>query len=275
MTEPGRDHRELDALQTTDDAFLGQMLRIRQPSKGYRAGMDAVLLAATVDLKPWARASIIDCGAGVGTVGLCVAVRCPAARVVLVEREAELVRLASENVTRNGLDDRVRVVAGDLTARGGTALPIEADSFDVVLANPPFHDADGGTRARDALKQASHAMDPDQLDDWARFAARVAKPAGRVTMIHKAAALPILLDALRDRFGALCVRSVHSHVGQPAIRVIVSAIKGSRAELRILPALVLHETSGAFTPYVSRILRQGAALNEDASAFAAGEPAKD
>jgi FkbM family methyltransferase len=268
-------HREPGHLPTTDDAFLGEMLRIRQPNKGYRAGVDAVLLAATVDLEPGRQANIIDCGAGVGTVGLCVAVRCPDARVVLVERETELVRLARENVTWNGLEDRVRVVDGDITARGGKAIAIASDSFDIVLANPPFHDADGGTRARDALKQASHAMDPDLLDDWARFAARVAKPAGRVTMIHKAAALPILLAALRDRFGALTVRPVHSHAGRPAIRVIVSAIKGSRAELRILPGLVLHDTSGAFTPYVSRILRQGAALGEDASASAACEPTED
>jgi tRNA1(Val) A37 N6-methylase TrmN6 len=275
MTEPGCGCRDQAPVATTEDAFLGDMLRIRQPSRGYRAGVDAVLLAATVDLEPGQLATVIDCGAGVGTVGLCVAVRCREAKVTLVEREAALIAIAGENVARNGLDDRVRVVAGDITARGAAAPQIAADSFDVVLANPPFHDADGGTPAGDLLKQASHAMDPDLIDDWARFAARVAKPGGRLTMIHKPAALPMLLAALRDRFGAITLRPVHSHAGRPAIRVIVSAIKGSRAELQIRPGLVLHEAGGGFTPYVSRILRQGAGLNDHSSTSVFSDPAKD
>ena len=37
---------DLDAL--TEDEFLGGQLRLLQPRHGYRAGMDAVLLAASV-----------------------------------------------------------------------------------------------------------------------------------------------------------------------------------------------------------------------------------
>jgi tRNA1(Val) A37 N6-methylase TrmN6 len=33
----------------TDDAFLGGQLRLLQPGTGYRAGIDGVLLAATVE----------------------------------------------------------------------------------------------------------------------------------------------------------------------------------------------------------------------------------
>ncbi|MFZ2468854.1 MAG: methyltransferase, partial [Parvibaculum sedimenti] len=32
----------------TDDGFLGGRLQLLQPAKGYRAGIDAVLLAASV-----------------------------------------------------------------------------------------------------------------------------------------------------------------------------------------------------------------------------------
>ncbi len=37
-----------DDLETTKDAFLGGLLMLEQPAKGYRAGIDPVLLAATV-----------------------------------------------------------------------------------------------------------------------------------------------------------------------------------------------------------------------------------
>ena len=33
---------------TSEDVFLGGRLTIRQPAKGFRAGLDAVLLAAAV-----------------------------------------------------------------------------------------------------------------------------------------------------------------------------------------------------------------------------------
>ncbi len=259
---PGRDPDV--ATEITDDIFLGGRLAILQPRHGYRAGVDAVLLAAAVNVGPQTAAAIVDCGAGVGTVGLCVATRYPAARITLVERAPELCRLASENVNRNGLQSRVSICQGDITHPaqhpGAPALP--AESFDVVLANPPYHDAAGGTLARDTLKSASHAMDEGELLAWARFAARLAKPGGRVILIHKAGALSSVLAALEGRFRGFKLRPIHPTANAPAIRILIEGIKSSRAPLTILPPLVLHEEDRTFTPHVSRMLREGAGLDD-------------
>jgi tRNA1(Val) A37 N6-methylase TrmN6 len=244
---------------TTEDAFLGGRLRILQPAKGYRAGLDAVLLASSVEP---ANGNVLDCGAGVGTAGLCVAARCSECRITLVEREPALLQLARQNIALNSFEGRVTGVSGDLllpASHPGAPL-LAAESFDCVLANPPYHDDDAGTRARDKLKDVSHAMGSGSLADWLRFAARMTKPAGRVTFINKAEALPCLLEAMKDRFGALSVTPVHSYAASPAIRVIVAGTKGSRAPLTLQPPVVLHEAGGAFTPYVGRILREGAPL---------------
>jgi tRNA1(Val) A37 N6-methylase TrmN6 len=246
----------------TEDAFLGGRLRILQPATGYRAGIDAVLLAASITAAPGQSLEILDCGSGVGTVGLCVAARCADARVTLIEREPALLDLANRNIARNALDIRVCAVPGDITAPAmSSAAPrLTPESFDHILANPPFHDAAGGTQASDPLKQASHAMPATALDAWARFAARMAKPGARVTMIHKAEALPAICTALQDRFGALTITPIHPYIDRAAIRVLVSGIKASRAPLTLHPPIVLHGADGAFSPYVSQILRQGAPL---------------
>ena len=46
------------------DAFLGGKLHLSQAPDGYRAGIDAALLAASVTLKPGAYAAEFGCGAG-------------------------------------------------------------------------------------------------------------------------------------------------------------------------------------------------------------------
>lgn len=245
-------------IPVTDDFFLGDRLRIRQPAKGYRAGIDAVLLAATAK----AGGLILDIGAGCGVVGLCAAARLPEANAVLVEREPALCALARENVAANAFAARVSVVWADITAPLTTeAQAVLGDAtFTHVLANPPFHDTAGGTAAASELKAAAHAMRAGSLDEWLRFMARMAAPGGRATMIHKADALAEILEAFSGRFGAITVRPIHPRQGDAAIRVLVDGIKGSRAPLTLRPGLILHGTGNAFTDELDAILRHGAAL---------------
>lgn len=243
----------------SEDFFLGDRVKIRQPLKGYRAGIDAVLLAAC------ARAGegpVLDAGAGVGTVGLCAAVRCPGLRVVLVERQAELTDLAQINIALNGLETRVSVVEADLSEplSKSAALAIPANSFAHVLANPPFHDDGAGSASANVFKALSHSMAAEALEAWARFMARATAPGGRATLIHKADALPRILNAYENRFGAVRILPIYPRSGAPAIRVIVDGVKGSRAPLTILPGLVLHGDGNAFRPELDAILRGGGAL---------------
>ncbi|HEY7548485.1 MAG TPA: methyltransferase [Hyphomicrobiaceae bacterium] len=248
-------HRE-----ESDDAFLGGRLRILQPGTGYRAGLDAVLLAATVEARRGAQ--VLDVGAGVGVVGLCVAHRLPDVRVTLVERDARLAALARRNVERNDLGARVRVVEADLLRPLGAnpELAAGAESYDHVLANPPFHVEGRGTAAGDPVKAAANAMPAGTLDRWARFLAAMARPSGLVTLIHRADALAEVLAALEGRFGGTVVVPVHPQDRQPAARVLVRAVKGSRAPLELLPGLILHNADHSFRPGIAAVLRDGGAL---------------
>lgn len=246
----------------TDDAFLGGALKLLQPRTGYRAGVDAVLLAASIPCRKGHHECVLDAGGGVGTVGLSVVRRCGDATAVLLERAPRLVDLAIENVKRNNLADRVKVFSGDLTASwaemAGEGLAPE--SFDHVFANPPFHVEGKSTPSPDAWKSVAHAMPEGDLQLWGRLLARLAQPDGTATMIHKADALTSVVGAFAGRFGALRILPIYPRAGQPAIRVIVQGTKGSRAPLTLLPGLVLHGDGNAFTPAAEAILRHGAGL---------------
>jgi len=249
--------------EVTDDAFLEGALHILQLRSGYRAGLDAVLLGAAVPADSSRPLRVLDVGAGAGTAGLCVARRASFAEVVLLEKESQLAELAAENIRRNDLSARVRVVTGVVGASATDlrVLGLVEESFGHVIANPPFHDSDAGTLPPDALKAGAHAMLDGELERWARFMARMTAPGGEATIVHKAEALPRVLAAFEGRFGALKILPLHPRDGAAAHRVLVQGVKGSRGPLQILAGFVLHESDGAFTPAAQKILRAGGALS--------------
>lgn len=244
----------------TDDAFLGGALKILQPRTGYRAGLDGVLLAASVAAGEGGQ--VLDVGAGVGVVGLALAHRLADVRVTMIERDPHLAELARKNIDRNGLAGRIRLIEADvvrpLSEVIGPGAP--AESYDHVLANPPYYVEGRGTAASDAIKAGANAMPEGDLARWARFMAAMARPGGTATVIHRADAMHAILDAFAGRFGGAVVLPIHPREGEPASRVLVRATKGSRADLQLRPGLILHAADHAFRPEVEAVLRHGAPL---------------
>jgi tRNA1(Val) A37 N6-methylase TrmN6 len=251
------------AVRCTDDAFLGGALQVLQPKDGYRAGIDAVLLAAAVPARAGLSEHVLDIGSGAGVVGLAVARRIGDVRVTMIERDAAQVELGRANIIRNNLLERVRIFEGDL--RQPLSELGNADSqiglFHHVAANPPFHVEGKGTVSRSTMKVAANEMPAGNLELWLRFMASMTHPNGTATMVHKADALTEVLTAFSSRFGSLVVLPIHPRTGAPANRVLVQGIKGSRAPLQVASGLALHNSDNSFRPELEAILRHGAALD--------------
>ena len=233
--------------ETSLDEILGGRLRLRQMRQGHRVGVDAVLLAAAAG--PPAR-RIVDVGSGVGAVALALLTRWPEARADLVEIDPATAALARENAAINGLSDRVRVLELDVldasARRGAGLLNGEAD---LVVSNPPFFAAGEVRSSPDAGRARAHvfAAAASSLQKWIVSSLALLAPGGRFAMIHRPEALPAILAAFGQRLGAVAIRPVHPRGDADAIRVLVSGVKGSKAPMRLLPGLVLHEASGAFS----------------------------
>ena len=244
----------------TDDRRLDGRVRLLQPKHGYRAGMDAALLAAACDLAPGERA--LEAGCGAGAVLLQAAARRPEGRFVGVERDPEALRLGEQNVGLNGMEDRVWGRAGDV-GRGFAAhgfLEPGERPFDLAFANPPFFDDPNALRAPAPEKRQAWIADAG-LDAWTRFLLKAVREGGRVILIHRADRLLDLLALLSGQAGSFQVRPVHPFADEPAKRVLVRAVKGGKAPLKLLPPLVLHDRSGAkHTPEAEAVFRGEAAL---------------
>lgn len=228
--------------------------------------MDAMILAAAVPSD--FAGHIADFGAGAGAAGLAVASRCLSASVALVENAPEMAdcaRATLAHVENAALASHVSFIEADVTLTGSrrTEAGLADNAFDFVIMNPPFNF--GRDRATpNALKQAAHVMSDGLLEAWVRSAAAVVKPGGGFAAIIRPQNLPELLSALERRFGAARIKPIHPRADEPAIRVVVRAVRGSRAQLSLEPPLVLHESTGRdFTPLADALINGRAGLFGD------------
>jgi len=249
---------ELEAYEPsfTDDHLLGGRIRLRQPAIGYRVAIDPVFLAAAVPAE--AHQLVLDVGCGAGAAMLCLAARVPHSRVVGLEMQRDLVRLAGDNVILNRLEARASVMIGDLLHPPPRLSP---GAFDHVMANPPYNERGHTTPTAAAGKSAATVEGDAGLGDWVRFSLAMVRPNGTVTFIHRADRIDVLIGHIAGRAGEVVVFPLWPGEGKPASRVLVRVRKHVAAPARLSSGLVLHEADGRLTTAADGVLREGRGLD--------------
>lgn len=244
------------ASSVTEDHLLGGRVRLRQPAAGYRVAIDPVFLAAAVPAEP--QQLVLDAGCGSGAAMLALAARVPSCRVIGIELQRDLVRLAGDNIILNGMENRLSVMLGDLL-RPPPRLSFGA--FDHVMANPPYNARERAPAPPGPGRAAATTEGEADLAAWVRFALAMARPKGTVTFIHRADRVDDLLGQIAGRAGEVVIFPLWAGAGRPASRVLVRARKQVAAPARLAPGLVLHKPDGRFTAEAEAVLRDGAGID--------------
>jgi tRNA1Val (adenine37-N6)-methyltransferase len=238
--------------ETTQDTLLGGRVRLRQPRRGLRAAIDAVLLAAGVPARPGDR--VLEAGCGTGAAFLCLGARVPGVGVVAIERDVGLAALARENAAANG--GEAEVLVGDI------ADPVLAARIGPVahaFANPPWWP--DGTPPPDPLRRAATHVAGADLATWAACLAAPVVAGGTVSLLLPAGRLADGLAALAlAGCGGPRITPFWPRVGEPAKRALLQARRHRAGPCVLAAGLVLHDAAAGYSAAAEAVLRDGAAL---------------
>ena len=231
------------------DDLQNHGLMILQKVKGYRFGMDAVLLAHFARIPRGGQ--IADLGTGSGVLPLLMSQREPTARFFAFENQPELADMARRSVALNGLQDRIDVRCGDLRNAPDTLGP---GSLDGIACNPPYGRRDTADASiRDARRQACHETDCS-LRELAETCDTLLKNRGRLWLCFPAARMPELTDALRAcRLEPKRARMVCARADIPPYLFLMEAVKNAKPSLLWLPTLTVCREDGTETEEIRRI----------------------
>lgn len=159
---------------------------------------------------PGPDASALDLGTGCGVQAVFLAKRGFA--VTASDINPHAVRCARANVLLNRMEDRIKVVEGDLFA------PVEGEEFDLVVFNPPFYQG----APKNAFDLAWRGV--DSVERFAAGLPRALRPDGiALIMWSSHAGSGRLLDALSR--ARLEVSTVHTHRATAEVMTILQAQK--------------------------------------------------
>ena len=243
-------------VEITKDSFLGGGIKIWQPKKGYRAGIDPILLAASVNVS--AGQKVLDLGCGVGTASFAIGYRVKNVELYGIEIQKVFADLADLNSKENGIEFQV-----ECNNISNLSSNITSKNFDHVIANPPYFDRKSSVRGINVSKEKSFG-DTRPISEWLKVAAKRAKPKGFVHFIVRSDRLMEIFTNMPNSLGSLVITPVISRKNENAKLTILHAKKNGRAGFIISSPIVLHplesDSREKYVPEVEKVFRNGASL---------------
>jgi tRNA1Val (adenine37-N6)-methyltransferase len=235
----------------TLDELSGYDLRIFQPRHGYRFSLDPLLLADFAGVRGGELAA--DLGTGCGIVALLLARMADSCAVTGIEFQPVMADIAARNVRLNGLAERIEIVSHDVISLKAR-FPV--DSFDLVVANPPYRRPGTGKVSPRAGRDDARHETSAALADFLAAAKYLVKPSGRICFIYHTCRLAELMaQAALQKMGVIRLRMVHGSDSAPARMFLVELVKGRVGELRVEPPLMVRGDNGGYSAEKLRIFK--------------------
>ena len=224
-------------------------LKIIQKTDGFCFGMDAVLLSGFASVKPGERE--LDLGTGTGIIPLLLSAKTTGDHFTGLEIQTEIMKMAQRSVALNGLEKKIDIIQGDIKE---ASRIFGAASFDVVTSNPPYMNDAHGLKNPGDVKAISRHEVLCTLEDVVREGTKALKPGGRFYMVHRPHRLAEIITVMRQyKLEPKRMKFVHPFADKDANMVLIEAVRGGGAWLKLEPPVIVYKEPGVYTDEIYEI----------------------
>ncbi len=239
---------ELLENERIDDLQYGG-LKIIQKTKGFCFGVDAVLLASFADVKRNDR--VADLGTGTGIISILLAGKTQAKCLSGLEIQPEMSEMAERSILLNSLQDRVRIICGDIKKSREFFAP---SSIDVVVSNPPYMSKGGGLVNPNDAKAISRHEIMCTLEDVIAAGSGMLVPGGQLAMVHRPERLVDIVFLMRNyNIEPKYIRFVHPSPYKKANLILIKGTRGGRPQLKMMEPLYIYDENGRYSREINEI----------------------
>lgn len=234
-----REHERIDELHRNG-------YRIIQNEAAFCFGMDAVLLSGFATAKKGER--VVDFCTGTGIIPILMEAKTEGSHFTGLEIQKPMAEMAGRSVLLNELSEKVEIICGDVCRASEI---FGKSTVDVVTCNPPYMNQNHGLKNPDEPKAIARHEVCLTFDDVAREAAAVLKPGGRFYLVHRPMRLVELIRTMtKYKLEPKRMKFVHPYLGEEANMVLIEAVYGGGAQMRIEKPLIVYEAPGKYTPEI-------------------------
>jgi tRNA1Val (adenine37-N6)-methyltransferase len=229
----------------TKDTLIWPDLFIWQEKDGYRFSMDSVLLARLLNPKPYS--TILEIGTGVGVVLLLVSRLFKFKRVVGIEIQRDLCKLAGRNIRMNKGCSNIMIYRADIKNYASN----QKELYDIIISNPPYYEKGTGRLSKNKQELvARHEISLD-LTTLLTASSKLLKPKGELNLIYTAQRSAELFQKMKESgIEPKLALYVYPSLEEQADLIWVRGVKGGGKNLKILPPIITRNKRGNPTTVV-------------------------
>ena len=225
-------------------------LKVIQNKNGFCFGMDAVLLSNFAkNIKR--NATVLDLGTGTGIIPILLCGKTELKKVIGVEIQEEVAKMAKKSILLNGLEGRFEILNCNIKELNKI---YKKQTFDVIVTNPPYKKQNSGIVNENEKKVISRHEITANLEDFIKIAKDLLKDKGELYMVHRPERLVDIFELMRKyRIEPKVLKMVCPNKNKEPNLVLIKGVKNAKTFLKIEKNLYVYDKETKYTKEILEI----------------------
>lgn len=225
-------------------------LKVIQNKNGFCFGMDAVLLSDFAkNIKR--NATVLDLGTGTGIIPILLCGKTELKKVVGVEIQEEVAKMAKKSILLNNLENRFEILNCNIKELNKI---YENQTFDVIVTNPPYKKQDSGIINENEKKLISRHEITANLEDFIKISKYLLKDKGELYMVHRPERLVDIFELMRKyKIEPKELKMVCPNKNKEPNLVLIKGVKNAKPFLKVEKNLYVYDTESNYTKEILEI----------------------